>query len=73
MLFYLYFSIIFMSINLLVQHLEADLEPPLNNMIKVNNISRLNFIDPTIIYIVICTVLIKISFSGSLAKYYISR
>lgn len=27
-----------MSIKLLVQHLEADLEPALNNMIKVNAI-----------------------------------
>lgn len=54
MLFYLYFSIIFMSINLLVQHLEADLEPALNNMTKVNNMSCSNFIDPTVLYIIIC-------------------
>jgi len=44
MLFYLCFSIIFMSINLLVQHLEADLEPALNNMTKVNSMDCLDFI-----------------------------
>jgi len=43
-LFYLCFSIIFMSINLLVQHLEADLEPALNNMTKVNSMDCLDFI-----------------------------
>lgn len=48
-LFNFCFSIIFTSIKLLVQHLEADLEPPLNNMIKVNmndilkNIGVINF------------------------------
>jgi len=44
MLCYLCFSIIFMSINLLVQHLEADLEPALNNMTKVNTLDCLVFI-----------------------------
>jgi len=33
-----------MSINLLVQHLEADLEPALNNMTKVNSMGCLDFI-----------------------------
>jgi len=44
MIFYLCFSIIFMSINLLVQHLEADLEPALNNMTKVNNVDCSDYI-----------------------------
>lgn len=73
MLLNLYFSIIFMSINLLVQHLEADLEPALNNMTKVNNMDCSEFFNQYINYIVISTIIIKMSLSGSLAKYFSSR